>query len=146
LSNEEVKTITTVVKNHMRPEQLTKLDSLSRRAIIRFLRAGGQASVDILLLSIADFMGKQVPPADAEILSRRLQVCKSILEVQESWVGDLHASDPLIKGDRLMAELGLPPGPVVGELLAYIREAQLVGDVQTPEEALRLARDAIDRG
>ncbi len=43
---------------------------------------------------------------------------------------------PLLRGD----ELGLPPGPAVGRLLAEIEEERTVGTIQTREEALELAR------
>ncbi len=46
---------------------------------------------------------------------------------------------PLVDGHALMAALGLPPGPRVGELLAAIAEARALGDVSTREEALAYA-------
>ena len=50
----------------------------------------------------------------------------------------------LIDGHILMSTLGIPPGPVVGELLAVVREAQASGDIRSREEALRLARHEFD--
>ena len=46
----------------------------------------------------------------------------------------------LVNGQTLIKELGLPPGPKVGELLEAIREAQVAGEIHTPQEALDLAR------
>jgi tRNA nucleotidyltransferase/poly(A) polymerase len=43
---------------------------------------------------------------------------------------------PLLRGD----ELGLPPGPEVGRLLAEIAEEQAAGTIATKEEALEYAR------
>jgi hypothetical protein len=42
----------------------------------------------------------------------------------------------LLRGHDVMARYGLPPGPVVGDLLARAREAQDLGLVRTHEEAL----------
>jgi hypothetical protein len=130
----------------MRPAQLAKQDHVSRRAIFRFLRAGAQSSEDILLLSLADFLGKEVPPANQEQLARRLQVCTRILEFQKRKGRHIRSSEPVVKGDELMELLNLPPGPIIGELLSYIQEAQAVGDIRTKEEAITLARKAIDQG
>jgi poly(A) polymerase len=47
---------------------------------------------------------------------------------------------PLLDGDAVMALLGLPQGPRVGEVLRLVREAAAVGDVSSPEEAAALAR------
>jgi tRNA nucleotidyltransferase (CCA-adding enzyme) len=46
---------------------------------------------------------------------------------------------PLVLGRHLL-ELGVPPGPRVGELLKQIYERQLDGAVTTLEEGLQVAR------
>jgi tRNA nucleotidyltransferase/poly(A) polymerase len=45
-------------------------------------------------------------------------------------------TEPLVRGD----ELGLPPGPEIGRILAIIDEERAVGTISTREEALALAR------
>jgi hypothetical protein len=45
-------------------------------------------------------------------------------------------SEPLVRGD----ELGLPPGPEIGRILALIDEERAAGTISTREEALALAR------
>jgi tRNA nucleotidyltransferase/poly(A) polymerase len=45
-------------------------------------------------------------------------------------------AEPLLRGD----ELGLPPGPDVGRLLAEIEEERAVGTIETRKEAIELAR------
>jgi hypothetical protein len=42
----------------------------------------------------------------------------------------------LLRGD----ELGLPPGPEIGRLLAEIEEERAAGTIATKEEALEYAR------
>jgi hypothetical protein len=46
-------------------------------------------------------------------------------------------SAPLVRGD----ELGLPPGPEIGRILALIEEERAAGTISTREEALALARE-----
>lgn len=45
-------------------------------------------------------------------------------------------AEPLLRGD----ELGLPPGPEIGRLLALVEEERAAGTIATREEALELAR------
>jgi tRNA nucleotidyltransferase/poly(A) polymerase len=45
-------------------------------------------------------------------------------------------AEPLVRGD----ELGLPPGPAIGRILALIDEERAAGTISTREEALALAR------
>lgn len=47
---------------------------------------------------------------------------------------------PLLRGDDLIAGLGVAPGPELGRILELVREAQAAGEVETKEEALDLAR------
>jgi hypothetical protein len=44
-----------------------------------------------------------------------------------------------VRGD----ELGLPPGPEIGRILAIIDEERATGTVSTREEALALARSLV---
>jgi tRNA nucleotidyltransferase/poly(A) polymerase len=51
-------------------------------------------------------------------------------------------AEPLVRGD----ELGLPPGPEIGRILALIDEERAAGTISTREEALELARSAAGGG
>ena len=50
--------------------------------------------------------------------------------------------EPLVRGD----ELGLPPGPEIGRILAVIDEERAAGTISTREEALTLARSLAREG
>ena len=49
--------------------------------------------------------------------------------------------EPLIRGDELARELGIDPGPRLGELLEQLEEDRYAGSVSTREDALRRARE-----
>lgn len=51
----------------------------------------------------------------------------------------------LLDGAQVMAELGLPPGPLIGRILNAVREAQAAGDISTQAEALAIARTLADQ-
>ncbi len=46
------------------------------------------------------------------------------------------APAPLVRGDDLARELGIDPGPRLGDLLAGIAEAQYAGEVTTAAQAV----------
>jgi Poly A polymerase head domain/Probable RNA and SrmB- binding site of polymerase A len=50
--------------------------------------------------------------------------------------------EPLVRGD----EIGLPPGPEIGRILAVIEEERAAGTISTREEALALARAQAQAG
>jgi tRNA nucleotidyltransferase/poly(A) polymerase len=51
-------------------------------------------------------------------------------------------AEPLLRGD----ELGLPPGPEIGRLLALVEEERAAGTISTREEALDLVRQEAEGG
>jgi hypothetical protein len=62
----------------------------------------------------------------------------------EQAIEDARATDPaepLLRGD----ELGLPPGPEIGEWLARIAEERAAGTISTREEALELVQRELER-
>jgi poly(A) polymerase len=52
---------------------------------------------------------------------------------------DIVHPPPLLTGHDVMA-LGYPSGPKVGEILNYIREKQVEGEIKTREEALEVLK------
>ena len=53
---------------------------------------------------------------------------------------DIVHPPPLISGHDVMA-LGYPSGPKVGEILNFIREKQIEGEIETKEEALKVLNE-----
>jgi hypothetical protein len=50
---------------------------------------------------------------------------------------------PPVRGDELISELGLEPGPRVGALLEMLREAAFAGELGSRDEAIELARRSL---
>jgi hypothetical protein len=46
-----------------------------------------------------------------------------------------------VRGDELARELGIAPGPRLGELLAQLEEDRYAGAIRTREDAIRRARE-----
>ncbi|MCB1153058.1 CCA tRNA nucleotidyltransferase [bacterium] len=56
-----------------------------------------------------------------------------------------YAANPILDGETLMRECGVPPGPQVGRLLAVVREEYLAGCIDSPSQALAMVRGILDR-
>lgn len=145
LSNEEVKYLEKIVRNHMRPLSLTKVGNPpSRRSIYRFFRDTGQAGVDVCLLSLADTLATYGPTLPKELWAEQLSVVRSLLESWFERQEEAIAPPPIINGRDLMDHLGMPPGPQIGELLKAIREAQAMGQVTDRSIALEFAKSWLE--
>jgi putative nucleotidyltransferase with HDIG domain len=136
-SADEVRRAKTIIVHHMRARQLSKEGSPTRRAIYRFFHDTGEAGVDIVLLSLADFLAKtnSGPPPQDE-WDKHLGVCAQLLGAYFERPQESVSPPALITGHDLIAEFGLEAGPRIGKLLEAVREAQAAGDIADRAGAL----------
>ena len=114
---------------------------LSRREIWRYLAATAPNSADVTLLTVADRLATRGRKSDPAIAAH-LELAREVLEHAFA----LRAAGPrppLIPGDELAAELGIRPGPQLGELLRALDEDRYAGEISTREEAVARARDRL---
>jgi len=129
-STEEAARVSAIVAHHLRPLNLASESEVTRRAIYRYFRQTGPAGIDVVLLSLADFLGTYgASPPPVEDWNRLLDVCSELLRAYFEAPAEAVQPPVLLTGDDLMAEFGLKPGPALGSLLSELREAQAIGEV-----------------
>lgn len=136
LGNNICKTMTAIVRNHMRPILLSKEKKVTNRAIFRFFRDTNEAGVLICLLSIADINATRGSgifddtAADIEGLIKRM--------IDFYFEGFTRQIDsPLISGDEVMERLNLKSGPEIGEMLKEIEEQRAEGIISDKGDAIK---------
>ncbi len=136
-SNKEKRFVETLVKNHLRPTQMGLPELPTNRALYRYYRDTGDAAIGTLFLSLADHLATRGPSLDSVNWKVHTHTVKYALtrqpEVQTKPVR-------LIDGYDIMNIFSLGPGPLVGELLELVQEAQAAGEVTTKDEALELVK------
>jgi tRNA nucleotidyltransferase/poly(A) polymerase len=145
LSNQEVQWACKVVEGHLRPAMLAKGGKATKRSVYRFLRDTTDATPGILLLSLADALGRGNPPVDQEFWGERIQIVRDLLGGYFDSQNATLIQKPLLRGDEISIELDVAPGPAIGEILEVLREAQAIGEIKTRSEALSLARTIKER-
>jgi hypothetical protein len=109
-----------------------------------YLAACDPVEVDVTLLSVADRLATRGRKAD-EAIAAHMEVAGPMLSAALDWRRDGRPSPP-IPGDELAAELGIEPGPQLGELLRGIERAVYTGEVRGRDEAVSWARSALAEG
>ena len=138
--------VSTMVEHHLRPGQMAKQGELpTRRAVYRFHRDLGQAAIDTVYLNLADYLAARGPDLDEDDWDYRRDVARLILRGSAASEGSTRTAT-LIDGHDIMREMGIPPGPKVGEMLEMVREAHSSGCVSTKEEALALLAGELRAG
>ena len=142
-----IRHVRAMVRNHLRPGQMAaKGDLPTNRAIHRFYRDLGNSALDTLYLSMADFLAAIGPRLTPGKFDEHAKVIRHTLSVgpQKQVVRD--PASLLLTGHDVMNELQLEPGPVVGELLGVVSNAEARGKVATRIEALELAKTYLNSG
>jgi poly(A) polymerase len=127
--------------HHLRLGFLVHETPLPARRVYEYLRATEPVAADVTLLTVADRLAARGsgPFATEEAIEAHLRLAHEMLAAALDWRRD-GPPEPLLRGDELAAELGLEPGPELGELLDELEAAQYAGEVGSREEALERAR------
>ena len=127
--------------HHLRLGFLVHEAPLPPRRVHEYLRATEPVAADVTLLTVADRLSARGsgPFATEEAIEAHLALARQMLAAALDWHRD-GPPEPLLRGDELAAELGIAPGPELGDLLAELEAAQYAGEVSTREEAFERAR------
>ena len=146
VSGRGVELVRTMVAQHLRPSQMAQPGEMpSGKAVFRYYRDLGDAAIDTLYLSLADYLAARGPNLERQGWAGQCRIIGHILGEGR----DRSAPDVLpqvLDGRDLMDVFSLSPGPRIGMLLDVVREAQASGEVNTREEALELVKAELESG
>jgi poly(A) polymerase len=131
-----------IAAHHMRPGQLGQDGPVTPRAIRRYFVDLGPTGISIALFSLADHLATLGPQPSSDAWQRHLGVVRLLLT---SYIRERDSILPprLISPEELIRRLKLKPGPIVGQLLDLISEAQAEGTIHSKEEAIWFAEEHI---
>jgi putative nucleotidyltransferase with HDIG domain len=127
--------------HHLRLGFMVRERPLPPRRVYEYLQSTQPVEVDVTLLTVADRLAARGigPVASDEMIEAHLALAREMVAAGLDWRRDGPPA-PLLRGDELAAELGIEPGPRLGELLAELEAASYAGEVGNREEALEHAR------
>ena len=133
-SGAEIKTILALIESHMRIFLISGADS-TEKAVRRLVYKMEGLCPLLIVHSLCDMFGSSGGTENPS--TRRVEAkCQEVLRMYYEWRRE--PLPRLINGDDLLA-LGFGPGPLLGMILAEIREKQISGEIRGKEEALRHA-------
>ena len=117
---------------------------LDRRTVWRYLQATDPYAPEVTVFTVADRLatrGRNAAPA----IAAHLEVAREVLGPAFARRAE-GRRPPLVRGDELARELGLPRGPRLGALLAQLEEDRFAGAIATREDAIARARELAGNG
>ncbi len=127
-----------VTRTHLALGFLVHDRPLSRQAVYRYLTRTTPVEVEVTLLSCADRLATRGRNADAAIAAH-LDLAAELMVAALDW-REAGPPSPPVRGDDLARELGMTPGPELGQLLRRLEEAAFTGEARDRAEAVQLAR------
>jgi poly(A) polymerase len=148
-STQDSRLVQLVTAHHMRPGQLGLNGAVTPRAVGRYFADLGPTGILVALFSLADHLATRGPllGSNEEVEGSKASSWKQHVAVVcgllREYIRNRESILPprLMSGEELMKRLKLSPGPIVGELLELIAEAQAEGRIHSREEALWLAEE-----
>ncbi|MBF0352804.1 MAG: polynucleotide adenylyltransferase [SAR324 cluster bacterium] len=128
------------VQEHLKPAHFYKVREQIRDGAIRRLALKINIP-DLLNVATADHFGRTTPDA----LAREFPAAEWLLSRAQSLEINASAPKPILMGRHLL-ELGMKPGPAMGNLLKEAFELQLDGELTTLESCLSWAKLQICNG
>jgi putative nucleotidyltransferase with HDIG domain len=127
--------------HHLRLGFLIPEMPLPPRRVHEYLRATEPVAADVTLLTVADRLSARGagPLARPEMVDAHLALARQMIAAALDWRREGPPA-PLLRGDELAVELGIAPGPELGELMAELEAAQYAGEVSDRAGAMAHAR------
>ena len=144
LSSKGISAVCKMVEEHLRPATMQQgVELATTRAVYRYFRDLGDVAIDTLFLWMADHLAAKGPELDTDAWTVHARMVAHILELGAQ--PDVSTQDErLVTGLDLMERFHLNPGPLIGMLLARIKESQAIGELATREDAFVLASKALE--
>jgi hypothetical protein len=136
--------VAALAQHHLRLGFLVHDRPLNRRHVYRYMRACEPVELEVTVLSAADRLATRGQRTRTEAVEAHLDVARELAAEALEWRE--HPPSPPVRGDELIAALGIEPGPEVGRLLQIVEEAAFAGEARSRDEALDVARKAAAGG
>lgn len=129
---------------HLRPGQLFHTGEPTVKALNRFYRNVGEDFAELMLLAFADFGSTRGPGLTGDKREALSQSLHSLVDGYPAYLESIANIPKLLGGADVMELLGIGPGPIVGEILNALSEAQEFKEVTDAAQAEAFVRSYWD--
>jgi putative nucleotidyltransferase with HDIG domain len=127
--------VATMTRDHLVLGFMVRERPLPPRRVWDYLSRTGELAIDTTLLTVADRLSAQGGGVPDAAIEGHLALAREMLAAAVELRRD-GPPEQLLRGDELAAELGIEPGPRLGEAVRELAAAQYAGEVTSREEAV----------
>ena len=142
-SNKQIDYIKIIIKNHMYPSMVVSAPELSDKVMMRYVRKMEENAIDAIIIAKADRLSALGPEVTEQMVQENLSSLDKLLKFYIDAQETIKPLPKLLDGNELMKKFNMAPSPALGEILNKLHDAQINGDVNTKEEALKFVESII---
>jgi poly(A) polymerase len=124
-----------IARDHLVLGFMVKDRPLPARRVWEYLRRTGTEAVDTTLLTVADRLAAQGGGVPETAIAGHLALAQEMLAAAVAWEIEGPA-EPLLRGDEIATEVGIDPGPRLGEAVRELEAAQYAAEVTDRDAAI----------
>ena len=106
----------------------------------RFWYTLKESGIDVILLALAEYLAAQGNELKQHEWLAQVETATQLLNAYFHRYDEVVDPPLLFNGNEIQKQLHLKPGPLVGELLGALREAQVTGEVRSTSDARHFLR------
>lgn len=140
-SKKQIDYISLMIKNHIYPSNVIVAPDLSEKVMMRYLRKMGDNVIDNIILAKADRLSARGEAITDEMVKENLDGLDKLLNFYLEKRETLKPLPKLIDGLEILQIKNIKQGPILGEIIEALKEAQISGDVNTKDEAVEFVQN-----
>ena len=110
---------------------------------MRYVRKMEDNAIDAIIIAKADRLSALGPEVSKEMVEENLTLLDKLLDFYIKAQETIKPLPKLLDGNDIIKQFNISPSPTLGEILDKLHEAQINGDVNTKEEAIKFVGSII---
>lgn len=137
LNKNASKIIEKLIRYHLYPSQILKEENITEKSILRFYRKIETDVPELIILAMGDRLSARGIEISNEIVNKNISGLNMLLNKYYETSENIISIPKLLSGMDVMNILKIDKGPEVGKVLKALKEAQINGDVNNYDEAVK---------
>ena len=140
-SKKQTEYISFIIRHHMYPSSVVGSPNLNDKIYMRYIRKAGDNAIDLITIAKADRLSARGKLVSDEMVKENISKLDILQDFYIQTKPLLKPIPKLLDGNDIMHLLNIPPSKELGDILQALKDAQIDGDLQTKEEAIKFVKE-----
>ena len=139
-SKKQIEYISFMIKTHIYPSNVIVAPDLNEKVMMRYLRKMEENVIDNIFLAKADILSARGKDITDDMIKSNMEGLDKLLNFYFEKKDTMKPLPKLLDGNEVMEMLNITPSPKLGEIMDALKEAQISGEVNSVEDAVKFVK------